>query len=135
VRWGVLSAGDRTPDRTPRLVIPDLPGLAESEPIARLDAPTFADWFAALLQETCQEPPTLIAHSLNGSLAARFAAARSDLLRRLMIYAAPGMGPYHAPLGLRDAVRAAPDRPQRGAVRPLRLLRSRPGSPPGTRRV
>jgi pimeloyl-ACP methyl ester carboxylesterase len=83
------------------LVAPDLPGLGESEPLARLDAAGFAAWFAELVRETCREPPTLIAHSLDGSLAARFAAAHGDLLRRLVIYAAPGIGPYRMPLGLR----------------------------------
>jgi len=84
-----------------RLIVPDVPGLGESEPVARLDAAVFADWFAELLRETCQEKPTLIAHSLDGSLAARFAAAHGDLLRSLVIYAAPGIGPYRMPLGLR----------------------------------
>ena len=84
-----------------RVIVPDLPGLGESEPVARLDAATFADWFAALLRETCEGQPTLIAHSLLGSLAARLAAAHRDLLRSLVIYAAPGIGPYRMPLGLR----------------------------------
>ena len=56
-----------------RVVIPDLPGLGESEPVARLDAPTFAAWLSALLRLTCEEPPVLVAHSLGGSLAACFA--------------------------------------------------------------
>jgi pimeloyl-ACP methyl ester carboxylesterase len=84
-----------------RLVVPDVPGLGQSEPVARLDPATFADWFAELLRATCTEKPTLIAHSLLGTLAARFAAEHGDLLHRLMIYAAPGIGPYRMPLGLR----------------------------------
>lgn len=84
-----------------RVVVPDVPGLGESEPLARLDAPAFAGWLAALVRETCREPPTLIAHSLDGSLAARFAARHGDLLRTLVVYAAPGIGPYRMPLGLR----------------------------------
>ena len=56
-----------------RVVVPDLPGLGESDPVDRLDAATFADWFTALLGLTCDEPPALVAHSLGGSLAARFA--------------------------------------------------------------
>ena len=84
-----------------RVIVPDLPGLGASQPVDRLDAAAFADWFAALLRETCETPPTLISHSLGGSLAARFAAAHPDLLRSLVIYAAPGIGPYRMPLGLR----------------------------------
>ena len=78
-----------------RLVAPDLPGLGESEPIARLDVAAFAEWFTALIRETCEEPPALVAHSLAGTLAAHFAARHGDLLRRLVIYAAPGIGRYH----------------------------------------
>jgi 2-hydroxymuconate-semialdehyde hydrolase len=84
-----------------RVIVPDVPGLGESEPVARLDAAAFTDWFAELLRETCDDKPALIAHSLGGSLAARFAAAHGDLLRRLVIYAAPGIGRYGMPLGLR----------------------------------
>jgi pimeloyl-ACP methyl ester carboxylesterase len=83
------------------VIVPDVPGLGESEPVARLDAAAFADWFAELLRETCREKPALIAHSLDGSLAARFAAAHGDLLSGLVIYAAPGIGRYRMPLGLR----------------------------------
>jgi 2-hydroxymuconate-semialdehyde hydrolase len=84
-----------------RIIVPDVPGLGESEPVARLDTVAFSDWFAELVRLTCREEPTLIAHSLLGSLAARFAAQDPDLLRRLVIYGAPGIGPYRMPLGLR----------------------------------
>lgn len=84
-----------------RLVIPDLPGLGESEPLARLDAAAFADWFAALLRMACDETPTLVAHSLGASLAARFAVRHPELLRRLATYGAPGIGRYRMPIGLR----------------------------------
>lgn len=101
-----------------RVVIPDLPGLGESEPLARMDARTFADWFAALLRQTCPEKPALIAHSLGGSLAARFAAEHGALLRRLVIFAAPGIGPYRMPLRLRVvAVRFALRPSERNAER------------------
>jgi pimeloyl-ACP methyl ester carboxylesterase len=83
-----------------RIVVPDVPGLGESEPVARLDAATFADWFAELLQETCRDKPTVIAHSLGGSLAARFATRHGDLLRRLVLYGVPAVGRYRMPLGL-----------------------------------
>lgn len=83
-----------------RLVIPDLPGLGESDPMARLDAAAFDVWFTELLRLTCQEKPTLTAHSMGGSLAVRFAAQHGELLRRLVIYAGPSIGPYRVPLGL-----------------------------------
>jgi pimeloyl-ACP methyl ester carboxylesterase len=83
-----------------RLVIPDVPGLGESEPFVGMDAMAFAEWFAALLEGTCEEKPTLIAHSLLGGLAARFASHRTDLLRGLVLYGSPGIGRYRIPLGL-----------------------------------
>jgi len=86
-----------------RLIIPDVPGLGESEPAGRLDADAFGTWLAALLRQTCDEKPALVAHSLLGSMAARFAARRSDLFDALVIYAAPGIGRYRMPLGLRAA--------------------------------
>jgi hypothetical protein len=42
----------------------------------------------------------LIAHSLAGHPAVRFAADQGDLLRRLVIYAGSGIGPYRLPLRL-----------------------------------
>jgi pimeloyl-ACP methyl ester carboxylesterase len=84
-----------------RLVIPDIPGLGESEPMAELDAKAFTSWFDAMLRRTCAEEPTVIAHSLLGSHAARYAAADGGSIRRLVIYAAPGIGRYRMPVGLR----------------------------------
>ena len=83
-----------------RVVVPDLPGLGESEPAARMDDAVFAAWLAGLVELTCQEPPVLLTHSLGGSLAARFAANHGDLLRQLVLMGAPGIGHYRIPLGL-----------------------------------
>ena len=83
-----------------RVVVPDVPGLGESAPAATLDAAAFADWFSALLRLTCTDKPTLVAHSLLGTFAARFAAQHGHLLSGLLIYGAPGVGPYRMPLEL-----------------------------------
>lgn len=100
VVWGpVVSALARRH----RLVIPDLPGLGESDPVARLDASTFDVWFAELMQLACPDKPTLVAHSLAGGLAAGFAGRYGDLLQRLVIYGSPAVGPYRPPLGLQLA--------------------------------
>jgi 2-hydroxymuconate-semialdehyde hydrolase len=82
-----------------RIVVPDVPGLGESEPFGRLDDAAFAGWISELLRATCEGRPALVAHSLLGSLAARYAAER-DGLRRLVIYGAPGIGRYRLPVGL-----------------------------------
>lgn len=83
-----------------RVVVPDVPGLGESQPVNRLDAATFAEWLTAAIRLTCHEKPVLVAHSLLGSLAARYTAQQRDLLRALVIYGAPGIGPYRMPPGL-----------------------------------
>src|SRR5829696_8266399 len=85
-----------------RLVVPDVPGLGESEPIPRLDVASFCEWLEALLSETSSssEKPILLAHSLIGSLAARFAATNADQLQSLFLYAVPGIGPFRMPFGL-----------------------------------
>jgi pimeloyl-ACP methyl ester carboxylesterase len=101
-----------------RVVVPDLPGLGESDPVDRLDPATFADWFTALFRLTCDDRPAVVAHSLGGSLAARFATQHGELLERLVIYAAPGVGCYRMPLGLRvTAIRFALRPTERNAER------------------
>jgi pimeloyl-ACP methyl ester carboxylesterase len=87
--------------RSHRLVVPDVPGLGESEPLPRLNAASFCEWFEALLSETTSsEKPMLVAHSLTGSLAARFAATTTGQLQSLFLYAVPGIGPFRMPIGL-----------------------------------
>jgi pimeloyl-ACP methyl ester carboxylesterase len=91
-----------------RIVVPDIPGLGESAPVARLDIDTFRRWLTALIDQLALEQPTAVAHSLIGSLTARFATQNSGRIGRLVIYAAPGVGPYRMPLRLRySAIRFA----------------------------
>ncbi len=87
---------------TNRLVVPDVPGprgvrtrrAARRRHIRQLARP--ACW-----SRRSAEQPTLVAHSLLGSTAARFAVGRGDLLRGLVVYGAPGVGPYRMPMRLR----------------------------------
>lgn len=85
-----------------RVIVPDLPGLGESAPFpdGAIDQARFDAWFRELLERTCPTPPLVVAHSLLGSVAAAFAAANTHPLRALIIYGAPGVGPYRMPLGL-----------------------------------
>ena len=87
-----------------RVVVPDLPGLGESEPAERMDGSTFDGWLQELLALTCEEQPVVVAHSLTGGLAAGFAARHGGLVRGPRIYASPGIGPYRMPLRLRALV-------------------------------
>lgn len=85
-----------------RVVVPDVPGLGESEPFAggRLDQAAFDAWFLELLDQTCEDTPAVIAHSMLGSVAARFAARYGHRLSGLTIYGAPGIERHRMPLGL-----------------------------------
>ena len=83
-----------------RVVAPDIPGLGASEPIAELDASSFSSWLRDTMRALDMDRPTVVAHSLGGSLAARFAADASEALSGLVVYAAPGVGPYRMPLRL-----------------------------------
>ena len=83
--------------RTHRVVVPDLPGLGESAPLPRLDADAFGEWLEGLLAVTVDEPPTLVAHSLPGNFAARFAAGHPGALRRLVLVAAPTLETVRPP--------------------------------------
>ena len=87
--------------RRHRVVAPDFPGLGESAPLSRLDVDTFGDWVAGVIDRTELGTPTIVAHSLIGSLAARFAARGADRIARLVISAAPAVGPYRMPMKLR----------------------------------
>jgi len=85
------------------VVVPDVPGLGESAPVERLDADTFAAWFGGVLTQMKLDRPTLVAHSLLGSLVARCVAQHNDAVDNMVVYAAPGVGPYRMPMGLRYA--------------------------------
>jgi pimeloyl-ACP methyl ester carboxylesterase len=83
-----------------QVLIPDVPGLGESEPFAQVSEEAFNDWFNELLRATRADRPVLVAHSLLGSLAARYAVQHSEQLGRLVLYGAPGIGAYRMPIKL-----------------------------------
>jgi pimeloyl-ACP methyl ester carboxylesterase len=89
--------------RRHRVVAPDAPGLGQSAPVDRLDIEAFTRWFDAFLQVAELDHPALVAHSLLGSMAARYASQRSERLGHLIVYSAPGVGPYRIPWQLRYA--------------------------------
>jgi 2-hydroxymuconate-semialdehyde hydrolase len=99
---GAMWAPVITPLAAEHLVIaPDVPGLGESAPADCLDHDTFSSWFLRLLDALDLERPAVVAHSLIGSLMARFASRRSDVLGSLVVYGAPAIGPYRMPWRLR----------------------------------
>lgn len=84
-----------------RVVVPDVPGLGESAPVPHLDASAFGEWLTGVAELTGLERPTVVAHSLLGTLTARLATSGSPAIGRLVLYGAPGVGPYRMPLRLR----------------------------------
>ena len=105
--------------RTHRVVVPDLPGLGESEPAARLDARTVAGWLDGLIELSCGEQPILVAHSTPGALAARFAVEHGDRLRRLVLVDAAGLAPFRPSPGLLVALLRSVLRPTIGSFEGL----------------
>ncbi|HEX6870910.1 MAG TPA: alpha/beta hydrolase [Micromonosporaceae bacterium] len=84
-----------------RVLVPDLPGLGGSDPVDRLDATRFHRWFVDLLRTTGTAEPTVVAHSLAGSLSARAAIQWRRLVRHLVVYGGPAIGAYRMPSRLR----------------------------------
>ena len=69
-----------------RVVVPDLPGLGRSRVGAgRVDAASAVDWLGQVIDQTCAEPPTLVGHSLGGSIAARFAIEHGARVRQVVL--------------------------------------------------
>jgi pimeloyl-ACP methyl ester carboxylesterase len=104
---------------THRVVVPDLPGLGESEPAGRLDTRTVAAWLDSLIEVSCDEPPILVAHSTPGALAARFAIQQDARLRRLVLVDAAGLAPFRPSPGLLVALLRSVLRPSNGSFQGL----------------
>ncbi|MBW3582108.1 MAG: alpha/beta hydrolase [Euryarchaeota archaeon] len=69
-----------------RVVVPDLPGHgATGMPKDPLDRERVIEWLDGLVDRTCDEPPVVVGHLLGGAVAARYAIARPDALRALVL--------------------------------------------------
>ena len=68
---------------------PDLKGLGQSEAKGPYDIPTLAGELAALVLHEFDGPVDIVGHDWGGSLALALAGARPELVRRLVIEAAP----------------------------------------------
>jgi pimeloyl-ACP methyl ester carboxylesterase len=79
-------------DRSYHVIAPDLSGLGASKaPEGPLGPDAVLGWLAALIGQTCDEPPALVGLSLGGQIAARFAAHHSARLARLVLVDTPGL--------------------------------------------
>ncbi len=80
---------------------PTCPGSASPLHFRDFDVRAFGEWLTGVVERTELERPTVVAHSLIGTLAARLAASGDPAIGRLVVYGAPGVGPYRMPLRLR----------------------------------
>lgn len=63
-----------------RVIAPDLPGHGATEFDEPMDLDRMLAWLDALIEQTCESPPTLVGHLLGGALAARCAARNGKLI-------------------------------------------------------
>jgi pimeloyl-ACP methyl ester carboxylesterase len=100
-----------------RVIVPDLPGLGSSDAGGRpLDADTLTTWLLGLIEQTCDDPPTLVGHSAGGGLAARSAIRYPRHARRVVLMDASSLGLFRPRLGVIVALirfGAHPDRASR----------------------
>ncbi len=80
---------------THRVVAPDLPAHGSSGTSDQpLDADRAVEWLDRLVDQICDDPPTIVGHVLGGSIAARFAIHRPGRLRRLVLVDSLGLGRF-----------------------------------------
>ena len=97
-----------------RVVVPDLPGLGRSRlGNAALDAASVVEWLRLLIDQTCDEPPTLVGHSLGGGIGARFAIAHPDMIRQVVLEDSSSLGSFRPAPGLVVAIMRFGARPTR----------------------
>lgn len=78
-----------------RVVAPDLPAHGWSGTGDQaLDADRAVAWLDRLVEQTCDDPPTVVGHVLGGAIAARFAIHRPGRLRRLVLVDSLGLGRF-----------------------------------------
>jgi pimeloyl-ACP methyl ester carboxylesterase len=78
-----------------------------------LDAVSVVEWLRLLIDQTCDEPPTLVGHSLGGGIAARFAIAHPDKIRRVILEDSASLGRFRPAPGLVAAIVRFGARPTR----------------------
>jgi pimeloyl-ACP methyl ester carboxylesterase len=101
-----------------RVIIPDLPGLGRSRiTTGTLDGPRVTTWLAELIAKTCDQPPTVLGMSLGGSVVLRFAVARGDELRKLILVDSGSLGRFRPPPPLLFALIRLVRKPDRAGVR------------------
>lgn len=75
--------------RDRRVLAPDLPGLGESEARGPYDVDALVDVLAALVLHEVDGPVDVVGHDWGGTMALALAAARPEMVRRLVLVNAP----------------------------------------------
>lgn len=83
---------------THRVVAPDLPAHGSSGGEGELDEARVIRWLDQLIERTCDRPPVLVGQVLGGAVAARYAIARGDRLRHLVLVDSLGLAPFRPSL-------------------------------------
>lgn len=84
-----------------RVIVPDLPGLGNSDAGGRrLDATCLTSWLLELIERTCIEKPTLVGHSMGGAVAAHLAIQHGDRVRRIVLVDASSLGRFRPAAGV-----------------------------------
>ncbi len=77
------------------VIAPDFPGHGQSGTApSGLTASLVFDWIDAVLDRFCAEPSVLVGHILGGSVAARYVAARPDMIERLVLVDSLGLAKF-----------------------------------------
>jgi pimeloyl-ACP methyl ester carboxylesterase len=81
-----------------RVIVPDFPAHGASGAFGgELDVSTVIEWLLELVERTCATPPALVGHLMGGSIAAHFAAAHPQKVRKLVLVNTMGLTEF-APL-------------------------------------
>ncbi len=85
----------RALSRTHSVIAPDFPGHGQSGTHSDgLDGDRIFAWLDALIDQRCDDRPTVVGHILGGSVAARYAVSRPGKLGRLVLVDSLGLAKF-----------------------------------------
>ena len=104
------------------VIAPDLPGHGASGAIVgEIQVERVLSWLAELIRHTCPTPPALVGQIIGGAIAARFAAGRSDQLRRMILSDSLGLAPFCPAPEFAEALTAFLAGPEAAAITGVNL--------------
>lgn len=103
-----------------RVVAPDLPdhGISESRGVS-LTADRMFAWLGELIQKTCTSPPIVVAQTVSGAIAARFAFTNGSKIKRLVLVDTLGLGAFEPEPAFAEALNAFVGNPTPQTLRSL----------------